>query len=633
MNSSDLRFFKLLIERGKFIFIRSDKDFIVEDVNPYFTELTGYKREEILGKNSLEVLDPPGIREKVEYVLNKLRHGEGFEINENPIFTKNGEIKHILWYNVWDEENQKNISIGIDITDLREVQENLRRKDEYLIQLTNEAGAYLWRTLISPDGKEKTVYYTDSIEKILGYKKEILLDDEFVPHDEAFFRKIIYPEDYKEFSEDVENTLKKGKSVRKELRLIRKDGKIIWVYDFMKPIMVDNEIKEVIGIGIDITEKKEKELVLEEKNKEFEFLLDAINAYVFKGIYHKKEKVFHLLYYSKSVEKVTGYSLEEFESGKITWENIIYPPDREMHRKDVEDKVFKGMYATLEYRIIKRDGSIIWVLDSLQPMVREDGDIEVMGLCLDITERKRLEEKIRAIEKLKTLGLIGGGIAHVFNNILTGVLGYSSLLRLKLLPSTPEYLLLLRIEEGIEKMVDVNKKLLEYANIEKYRGETKGIIDINDIIKTVVKDIKSKRKGDFNISLSLDDKICKIEGDEDQIKMALEFIVSNSLGLLPDNGGINISTSMVSDLELEKKGLDIAPGRYVKIIFKDDGLPIVRDGFEGIFDPFSFPESVLSKEGITFPTIYGIIKSHEGTIYVDSKTPRGNEIIIYFPCR
>ncbi len=630
MKEFNIRALQLLMERGKFIYIISNKDFITEDVNPYFTELTGYSYEEIIGKNSIEVLDPEKVKPKVKHIVEELRNYGRFQINENPIFTKDGDIKHILWYNVWDDKEERYISIGVDITDLREKEKELKERDEYIFRLTSEAGAYIWRTLISEDGREKTVYYTDSVEKVLGYPKEFFLQEEFIAPEDAPFRKIVHPDDLEPFSKKVHKYLFKGQPVREEIRLIKKNGDIVWVYEYLRPILTNGKVREVLGIGVDITEKKEKELELERRNSELEFLLDSVDAYIFRVLIHKNGS-HEVLYYSKGIERITGYKLREFQRGEISWEDIVYPPDREVHRREVENKAIKGIPALVEYRLRRKDGKIIWVLDSIKPIVKDEDNVEVVGVCMDIDDRKRAEEEKKTLEKLQTIGFISGSIAHLFNNILTGILGYTSLMKLRLSPSAGEYDMLSRIENGIDKIVDINNKLLAYARLGKYKNEE---VDVGIIIKDVIKNFRkmAEIKG-IDIVTDFVSHSCKVRGDENQIRMVFRIIIEELMEKLIDSDSIYIKTALsnITGDQSEKKPY-IAPGKYIKITIRQTGIVLRKKELENIFDPSSSYGIILSRDALSYPAVYGVVKSHGGFIYIEPTKEGGTILTIYLPC-
>ncbi len=629
MEIRDLEYVKILIEKGKFIFIVSDKDFTTEAVNPYFTELTGYKPEEIIGKKSTEVLDPPGIREKVENVLKELEAKGKFQINENPIITKDGKIKHILWHNVWDKEKEKHISIGVDITELRKTEEELRKKDEYLLSLTSEAGAYIWRTLITEDGKEKTIYYTDSIENVLGYPKEYFLDKEFIPHKDAPFRNIVHPDDLVSFEKQVKEAIKKKQPLRKEIRIVKENGEVSWIYEYFRPIIENGKLKEILGLGIDITENKKRQLEIEEKNRELEFLLDIINAYLFKVILYP-DGSYKTVFYSDGIKNVTGYPKEDFFSGKVRWEDLVYPPDRNLHKRELEEKALRGMSGSIEYRIRRKDGTLIWVLDSIQSVSKGDGTVEVVGVCIDINERKKLEEERKVLEKLQTVGFIAGSISHIFNNILTGILGYTSLMKLRVSPTSSEYSMLSHIEDGIERMVEINNRLLAYARLGKYKNEE---LDIVFILKEVLEEHEkiAEAKG-IELEVGLLPESCKIKGDENQLKMLFRILMEDLMERLDQGDRIEIRLSVSEITQKEEEAPHVPFGRYVKVVIQDNGPGMSEEELRGIFEPTISDDAVFFDKNLSFPAAYGVVKSHEGFIYIESKKDKGTRLTIYLPC-
>jgi signal transduction histidine kinase/CheY-like chemotaxis protein len=284
----------------------------------------------------------------------------------------------------------------------------------------------------------------------------------------------------------------------------------------------------------------------------------------------------------------------------------------------------------IEEIITSRDGEEIVVLMSLYPEFDEENmPVGFDGHLVDITEKKRLEEALFQTQKLESLGLLAGGVAHDFNNILTGILGYSSLMKHMVPEKDPMHGYLDTIEKSAQRAAGLARQLLGFARKGKYKIET---LCINDIAKELSGFLKETFDRGIEIVLNTGEDLPPIEGDGTQIYQALLNLCINARDAMPDGGKLYIKTDtfMLSDKQ-SADSLQLQPGRYVRVCVTDTGMGIGPEIRDRIFEPFFTTKEIGKGTGLGLAMVYGIIKNHGGHIEVHSKQGLGTTIIVWFP--
>jgi signal transduction histidine kinase/ActR/RegA family two-component response regulator len=284
----------------------------------------------------------------------------------------------------------------------------------------------------------------------------------------------------------------------------------------------------------------------------------------------------------------------------------------------------------IEERIAGRDGEELVVLMSVYPEYDEENMLVGFdGHFVDITEKKRLEEILFQTQKLESLGLLAGGVAHDFNNILTGILGYSSLMKNMVPEKEVMYKYLDTIEKSARRAANLAGQLLGFARKGKYKIET---LCINDIANELSSFLKETFDRGIEIVLNTGGNLPPIEGDSTQIYQALLNLCINARDAMPEGGKLYIKTDafLLSDKQSSDQ-LQLQPGSYVRVCVTDTGIGIEPEIRARIFEPFFTTKEIGKGTGLGLSMVYGIIKNHGGHIEVHSKHGLGTTIIVYFP--
>jgi len=298
------------------------------------------------------------------------------ETHLDPVINERGEIKRVL---IWT----------LDITDreqyLRDLKESQERYE--LIARGGNDGIFDWDLL------RNTVYLSPRWKALLGYE-DYELKNEFGTRD-----SLIHPDD-KEKAKKILNDYLEGKTphYENEFRLMHKRGYYIWVIERGELLKDENgNIIRLAGSITDITRLKKIEDNLIQLNKT---LLDERKMFmqgsvVITRIRADESKKF--IYISENVKDVLGYSVDDFTSGAIVYDELIHPKDIEIHTKERNEAIQKQItqISFSPYRMRKKDGSYIWVKDFSTIITNEnDNTNDILGYFIDITEEKKFESAI-----------------------------------------------------------------------------------------------------------------------------------------------------------------------------------------------------------------------------------------------
>ena len=243
-------------------------------------------------------------------------------------------------------------------------------------------------------------------------------------------------------------------------------------------------------------------------------------------------------------------------------------------------------------------------------------------ICREIVERKRAEDELLKAQKLESLGVFAGGIAHDSNNILTAILGNLSFARMQLSPSHVIARRLEECEKATVRASEVTRQLLTFAK----GGEPVKTLIVSD---SLVKEATSFVLRGFNVRSVVDlaDDLWCVEADSGQLSQALHNLLINAAQSMCDGG--NVTVKAVNEMLDAGNPQLLTPGAYLKIIVEDNGCGIPHENLGRIFDPYFTTKSQGS--GLGLASVYSIVKRHSGTVGVTSKLGVGSTFTIYLP--
>jgi signal transduction histidine kinase len=185
----------------------------------------------------------------------------------------------------------------------------------------------------------------------------------------------------------------------------------------------------------------------------------------------------------------------------------------------------------------------------------------------------------------------------------------------------------LKIEKAVQEGAELTSQLMGYARKGRYQSKS---ISITEIIKNTSQTFQ-KMKREITIHLELTRRPHAIEADQGQMEQMLLNLFINAADAMPDGGAVYLKTKNVTHRDIKSKLYEPRPGKYVRITVSDNGPGIDKEIQHRIFDPFFTTKTTGKGTGLGLASVYGIVKSHEGYVNVESKKGRGTTFFIYLP--
>ena len=328
---------------------------------------------------------------------------------------------------------------------------------------------------------------------------------------------------------------------------------------------------------------------------------------------------------NRRARTVLGYTDEELSTTAIA--ELIHPKDRDLvvarHSKRLKGEKVPG---TQSFRVISKTGKEIWV-EHTAARVNWEGQPATLNFVRNITQKKKLDAQLQFAARLEAIGTLAGGIAHAFNNLLMGIQGHISLLQLEIDSKHPHFPALKKIENSIQGGAELTSQLIGYARKGRYRSKS---IAINEIVENTSQTFQ-KMKKEIIIHREFTQRPHAIEADQGQMEQMLLNLYINAADAMPDGGDIYLKTKNVTHRDIKSKLYEAVPGKYVRLTVADRGAGIDKQIQHRIFDPFFTTKKTGKGTGLGLASVYGIVKSHEGYINVESKKGHGTTFFIYLP--
>ncbi len=283
----------------------------------------------------------------------------------------------------------------------------------------------------------------------------------------------------------------------------------------------------------------------------------------------------------------------------------------------------------LDSKAVARNGAELMVSLSLYPEKDPMGTVVGFdGYIIDITEKRRLEERLVRAQKMEAIGTLAGGLAHDYNNLLTAILGYSSMLLKKLQAHEPFYKPVSIIHEAAKRGAELGRKILTITR--KEQREVKPV-DLNEIVRTSLELLQRSLPKDIEIITHLADGLPLTQADQSQLQQVIINLAVNARDAMPGGGKLTIETSLSGVNGTGGPAPDARTGGMIKLSVADNGAGIDAETQAKIFDPFFTTKDVGKGTGLGLYIVHSIVHNHGGHINVYSEPARGTQFTIYLP--
>jgi two-component system cell cycle sensor histidine kinase/response regulator CckA len=248
---------------------------------------------------------------------------------------------------------------------------------------------------------------------------------------------------------------------------------------------------------------------------------------------------------------------------------------------------------------------------------------------LDATRRRALEEQARQRSKLESIGTLAGGVAHDFNNILTGVIGYTAILLDEGLDGADSREYLEQVNQLAQRAAGLTRQLLVFS---RKQTMTPMAVNVNTCIEGLAKMLRRIIGEDVELELGLSPTLEYVQADPTHIEQIVMNLAVNARDAMADGGTLTIETgNVLLDGQDRRRHVGVTPGPHVVIVVSDTGCGMDEATRERIFEPFYTTKGVGKGTGLGLATVYGIVEQHSGRIWVESEPGKGTTIEVYLP--
>jgi len=589
---------------------------------PNCVAVTGYTSEEFSSDPFLWIrMVPEEDRDLVRTQASELLAGHEPRSIEHRIMRKDGQIRWVSNSLVpsYDVEGHLLSYDGLirDITNRKIAEETLRESEEryrQLVETMNEG-------LAMADHDYLFTFVNERFAEMLGYSREEMLG--------CHLLEFVHG-DYQDFMKEQMAKRRGGETKSYEIDWLAQDGRR--VYTLISPrVFFDSQGQFTGSLGVltDITDRKRAEEALQKAHAELELrvrertaellstneqlkreiedrkrveeelrqsetryrhLINSIPSIVYRGY-----QDWSVDFMDEKVELLTGFSMEEFNSRKKKWSDLVVESDFEIAKRAFVQALKTNKFYVREYRIETKFGEILWIQDRGQIVCNEEGNVDyVSGVFFDVTQRKQLEKAIVQREKLNTLGTIAAEVAHEIRNPLVSLGGFARRLQQKF-PDLPECEVILQESQRLERILSRIRNYLKPVQVSPQGCSVNSII--THCVDLLSPETELRR---ITCKLKLHPNLSEVNTDPEILTQIFVNLILNAAEAM-ENGGVLAIRTFESEQDLYIEFKNPTPGKEIK-------HP------ELLFMPFA-----EGGESIGLPLCYRLLKNMGGLLAYTSE--------------
>jgi two-component system cell cycle sensor histidine kinase/response regulator CckA len=581
-------------------------------VNQAELDLLGYDRDEFLGKN---IVDFHVDRDVIDDILRRLLAGEVLHDYPARLRSKDGSTRHVLIDSSGYFEDGRFVHTRCFTRDVTSHQEAEQAVARLAAIVASSSEAIIGKTL---DGIVTS--WNKAAERIFGYSGTEMVG-------QSIFRLI--PEELHQAELDLLEQIGRGEPVEVfEAERIRKDGQRIFINVSVSPIC--DAYRNVVGassIKRDVTERKQAAEALLRSQERLRLALKAARMGTWQWDVASNtlawDEQLHELYGMEPGQQVTQY--EDF-IGRV------HQDDRSIVAASVQRALEGGGGLDYEFRIVLPDGRVRWLADHGRVVRDQRGNpLSMTGVCLDTTDRKLMEERLRQAQRMDSVGQLAGGIAHEANNMMSVVLGCADYVLQRTDLPGPVREDVDQIWKAAKRTAGITQQLLAFSRRQVLQPQ---VLDLNATVRDL-ESILSRTLGETRgLRMHLAPDLAAVRADPGQLEQVLINLTLNARDAMPGQGRLTIETMNVVLDEAYVAGKSVEsllPGDYAALVVSDTGKGMDRATLQRVFEPFFTTKGVGEGTGLGLSTVYGIVKQSGGFIWVYSEPDLGTTFKLYFP--
>jgi len=592
----------------------ADLTFRVTYANQRAFELFGYTQEDFeAGLSGLDMLAPE-CREEAQASLGQRLEGDDPGVVEYTAIRKDGTTFPILFHASLFHIEGRPVGVRgiiVDITSRKKDEEALRESERRFRNIVESSpmGVHLYQLL----SDERLVFAAanPAADDILGVDNSGFVGQTI---EEAFppLADTEVPARYREAAAQ-------GTSWQTE-QIDYDHGGVAGAYEVSAFQTAPNEVAVMF---LDITERKRAEEALRDSETRFRSVIEQLSdaTYIlFNGRFDLVNPRFC---------ELVGVTAEEASGPDFEFWDLVAPDSVPVVRKRQEKRErgeeVPGIY---EFDIKHRDGHLIQVEASVTEIDYRGGRA-VLGLLRDITEQKSLKEQLLLAQKMESIGRLSGGIAHDLNNLLTPIMGYGDLILGELSQEDERREDVQEILRAAVRARDLVRQLLAFGRQQTMEFQA---IDLNRMVEGFQSLLERTIRADIEIRYLPGPTNPSIRGDRGQLEQVIMNLAVNAQDAMPEGGVLTIETTeMELDGESAMSHAGVRAGHYAMLSVSDTGEGMDAETRSKIFEPFFTTKERGRGTGLGLATVYGIVRQHEGNVWVYSEPEQGSTFKCFLP--
>lgn len=492
-----------------------------------------------------------------------------------------------------------------DMTVLKEAETKLRESEEKFRLAFHTSPDSINLNRVS-DGKYIDV--NEGFTTLMGYTRE-----EVIGKTSLELNVWVNPEDRNRLIYGLKTT---GYVENLEARFRRKNGQI-GIGLMSARVLYINQENVILSVTRDITERNRSEELLRESERRYRTLFERTKD----AIFIVDRQTGRYLDANAAAVELTGRPLSELT--QLTTQDVC--------PEGAETRLAAAMSATQPLNFgrvtyIRPDGVRRITLLNLVPL----DDEKVFGLAHDITNELELEERFRQAQKMEAIGRLAGGVAHDFNNLLVPIIGYAELAMMELSSDDPVCLELGQIKKAAQRAADLTRQILAFGRKQVLEMQ---VIDLNEVIRDFQPIARRLIREDIELRVFLAPSPGRILADRAQLEQVLMNLVVNAGDAMPTGGTLTLETAstFLDKAYFGKYADNQSPGHYAMLVVSDTGHGMDAETQKHIFEPFYTTKEQGKGVGLGLATVFGIVKQHQGHIWVYSEPGKGTTFKVYLP--
>jgi two-component system cell cycle sensor histidine kinase/response regulator CckA len=379
-----------------------------------------------------------------------------------------------------------------------------------------------------------------------------------------------------------------------------------------------------IALAVDVTHRKRAEDALRESEQRFRSVAENLREALMITDTHDR-----IILANSRVREVLGYEPDEVAGKNAT--DLLLPPARRNVFRDRLRRRLNGEVELYEAEMVRKDGTRIYTEVSASPYRDASGRIiGTLGAISDITERKRLEDRLRQAMRMEAVGQLAGGVAHDFNNLLTVIKCHTELMRGEMRPNDPAREGVAEIERAATRGATLTQQLLAFSR--KQLLQPRRVV-LGEVLASIMPVLRRIIASSVELDLHTDASTGEVLADPLQLEYVLVTMARNSNDAMPHGGRITIEARVLelSDTDPSMNTLEMPSGRYAVVSFDDTGAGMEPAVMERVFEPFFTTKAPGEGSGLGLASVYGIVRQSGGFVDVESTPNVGTTFRIYLP--